>query len=109
MKTQSVFPGLAALALLLLTSAQVQAWGAAHFGYTHVGPNGVQHYGATSAFAYGPGGSYHPASSSAFGYSGAYTAGYHSYAPTNSGGYAAGGYHYGTFGGGYSAGVYRGF
>ena len=29
----------------LLSPAPVEAYGAAHVGYTHVGPNGVQHYG----------------------------------------------------------------
>ncbi len=37
-----------AVALMpLLTASEVHAYGAAHVGYTHVGPNGVQHYGAT--------------------------------------------------------------
>ena len=36
----------AALAALL-TPSQAGAYGAAHVGYTHVGPNGVYHEGAT--------------------------------------------------------------
>jgi hypothetical protein len=113
MKRSSIFPGLAALALLLATTAKVQAWGAAHVGFTHVGPNGVQHYGATEVR--GPYGSYGGAHYGAYGGGESYHAGYgassgyHPYTPTYSGGYAAGGYHYGTFGPTYGAGVYRAY
>jgi len=36
--------------------SKVDAYGAAHVGYTHVGPSGVYHTGRTAA--YGPGGAY---------------------------------------------------
>jgi hypothetical protein len=45
----------AALAALLMPS-RAEAYGAAHVGYTHVGPNGVYHTGHTVAA--GPGGVY---------------------------------------------------
>jgi hypothetical protein len=45
---------LAALAALL-TPSLACAYGAAHVGYTHVGPNGVYHEGATVAGGYGGG------------------------------------------------------
>jgi hypothetical protein len=116
MKRQFLFLALAANVLLLGTSSKAHAWGAAHVGYTHVGPSGVQHYGYTAAR--GPYGSYSGGHVSDYGYGGAsYHAGYgsasyggyHAYTPAYSGGYAAGGYHYNTYGGGYSAGVYRGW
>src|SRR5947207_5532318 len=53
----------AALAAVLMPS-KVDAYGAAHVGYTHVGPSGVYHTGKTAA--YGPGGAY------AGGHTGAY-------------------------------------
>ena len=99
---------LAAVAALaaLLTPSEAGAYGAAHVGYTHVGPNGVQHYGATAAR--GPGGTYGGEHASAYGASGgAYHAGYggaaaggaagcYHYDYHYSGGAAAGGeYHYG--------------
>ncbi len=34
--------------LALMTPSNVNAYGAAHVGYTHVGPNGVYHAGATA-------------------------------------------------------------
>jgi hypothetical protein len=90
----------------LLTPSQAGAYGAAHVGYTHVGPNGVYHAGATEVHAgYGgaSGGAYHAGSSGAYGgayhagYGGAYggaAGGYH-YTAGYSGGAAYGGYHYG--------------
>ena len=72
----------AALAALLMPS-RVDAWGAAHVGYTHVGPAGVYHTGRTVAV--GPGGVYAGGRTSAVGaYGGAYRGGYG----------AAAGYHY---------------
>ncbi len=49
---------LAAVAALmaLLMPSKVDAYGAAHVGYTHVGPSGVYHTGRTAAS--GPGGAY---------------------------------------------------
>jgi hypothetical protein len=64
----------AALAVLLMPS-QVDAYGAAHVGYTHVGPNGVYHTGETAVR--GPGGTYAGGRTEAYGSSGgAYRAGY---------------------------------
>ncbi len=114
---------LATTLLMLGTTSKAQAWGAAHAGYTHVGPSGVYHTGYTSVAtprgdysgghtsAYGYGGSsYHSGYGSGAGY-GAASGGYHSYSTGYGGGYAAGGYHYGSYGGygGYGAGVYRGY
>jgi hypothetical protein len=76
----------AALAILLLPS-RVDAWGAAHVGYTHVGPRGVYHTGRTAVA--GPGGVRVGGHTSAYGAGGgAYRAGYAGY-----GGYG-GGYRY---------------
>ena len=59
----------------LLTPTQVDAYGAAHVGYTHVGPNGVQHYGATAVAT--PHGDYSTAHYGAYGAGGGeYHAGY---------------------------------
>jgi hypothetical protein len=105
-----------AAAAALLTPAVAHAWGARHVGYTHVGPNGVYHYGANAAV--GPYGAYGGAHAGYHSYGGAtYHAGY------GAGGYyggAAGAYHYNTgYGGayhygtvpaggyGYAAGAYR--
>jgi hypothetical protein len=83
-----LLPAVAVVAALLMPS-QVDAYGAAHVGYTHVGPEGVQHYGATAAR--GPEGAYGGAHESAYGAGGgAYHAGY---GGATTGG-AAGGYHY---------------
>lgn len=74
----------------LMSPVPVDAYGAAHVGYTHVGPNGVQHYGET---AYrGPNSAGYAAHGSTVGTNGAYRGGeaYH----TGYGGAAAGGYHY---------------
>jgi hypothetical protein len=97
------------VALGLLLPSTVDAYGAAHVGYTHVGPNGVQHYGATETRSpYGE--SYHSSASGSTAYGGAYRgetyhAGY--------GGAAVGttGYHYTTggaaYGGAYNYGYVR--
>jgi len=72
----------------LLTPSLAQAYGAAHVGYTHVGPNGVYHTGET--VARGPGGNvYAGGHTTAAGYGGAYHTGGATY-----GGGAYGGYHY---------------
>ena len=60
----------AALAVLVVPSL-VSAYGAAHVGYTHVGPSGVQHYGETAA--HGPGGAYAGSHGSAYGSGGSRT------------------------------------
>jgi len=121
LKTVSLL--LAATFVAMLTYSDAQAWGGAHVGYTHVGPNGVYHCGATSV--HGPYGSYggvHVAGVSVHGgaaygvhyggaaygvhYGGAvvggayhYSAGYHAC--------AYGGFHCGRTVGVYHAGVYR--
>src|SRR5262249_22918129 len=46
----------AAAVVVLVLPSVVSAYGAAHVGYTHVGPNGVYHTGET--VARGPGGTY---------------------------------------------------
>lgn len=92
------------LGAALLLPANVDGYGAAHVGYTHVGPSGVQHYGATEVR--GPNGTYGTAHASEYGaYGGAYHgetyhAGY--------GGAAVGttGYHY-TTGGAVAGGSYN--
>jgi heterogeneous nuclear ribonucleoprotein A1/A3 len=108
----------AALVVLAVPS-KVDGYGAAHVGYTQVGPNGAYHTGATAVS--GPGGTYAAGHTTAYGAGGAYrggsyggsiaegeagvarghgaaaTGGY-TYAPSyygGAGGAAAGGYHYG--------------
>ena len=84
-----VLPVIAAALAAVLIPSEVRAYGAAHVGYTHVGPNGVYHAGATEVRGgYGGAGAYHA------GYGGAsYGGGYH-YSAGYSGGAAYGGYHY---------------
>ena len=100
---------LAVAALTLTTASQVQAYGACHAGYTHVGPNGVHHVGYTAASGPGGSASHSSGSSSGGGYhygassGGGAAGGYHYSYGASSG--AAGGYHYGASYGG--AGVYR--
>ncbi len=87
---------------VLLTPCEVFAYGCAHVGYTHVGPNGVYHAGATEAGGYrggygggaAYGGAYHAGYGGTAGYGGAAYGGYH-YSAGYSGGAAYGGYHYG--------------
>lgn len=105
---KTLVPATVAVALaILLTPSEAAGYGAAHVGYTHVGPNGVYHTGETAVA--GPrgvaatghttavgagGGAYHAEAG------GAYHAGY--------GGAAAGGYRYtGAYGGTAAAGGYR--
>jgi hypothetical protein len=89
-----------ALAWTLSTATEVNAYGARHVGYTHVGPSGVYHTGRT--VGYGPGGVSTFGHTGAYGYGGAsYHAGYDAH--VGYGGAAAGGYRYGSVGG-YSAG-----
>jgi hypothetical protein len=110
----------AAIAAILTTAAiagQAQGWGAAHAGYTHVGPNGVQHasynaaagpggYGSSAhVSSYGSNNAYHASYGTAYHASGTSGGAYHSYS-TQSGGYAVGGYHSSST---ISAGVYRGY
>ena len=81
----------------LLTPSEISAYGAAHVGYTHDGPNGVYHAGATEVNRGGGyGGAYHAGYTGGAAYGGAYHAGY-------GGAYgAAGGYHYAA---GYNGGA----
>jgi len=102
MLNKIILPAVGAALMALLTPSVVDAYGAAHVGYTHVGPSGVQHYGATAAR--GPGGAYAGGHESAYGASGgAYHAGY-----GGAYGGAAGGYHYNYhYSGGAAAGGYN--
>ena len=91
---------------VLLAPSQARAYGAAHVGYTHVGPNGVYHTGETAVAgprgaavggqttAVGAGGSaYHSeygAGRTEYGGAAAGGASYH-YSPSYYGGAAAGG------------------
>jgi hypothetical protein len=100
MLRKTMFLAVTATILTLLSTGDAKAWRAAHVGYTHVGPNGVQHWGRTAAA--GPGGAY--AGGSRYASYGGYHAGY--------GGAYGGAYHYGAgYGGeaygGYRAGYYR--
>jgi hypothetical protein len=71
-----------AFVALLATSSQARAWGGYHYGYTHVGPYGAYHVGATGGYGgYG-------------GYRGGAAYGGAAY-----GGYRYGGYPYGGYGG----------
>ena len=112
---------LAVIAAVLWTAAPAHAYGACHAGYTHVGPNGVQHVGYNAAAGpYGSGGSVHASSYGAGGayhagyggttYGGGAYGGYHTYTPTGGGGAAVGGYEYRGPAGGVTYGgaaVYR--
>jgi hypothetical protein len=102
---------LASAAAVALTPAAADAYGAAHVGYTHVGPNGVYHTGATATAngGYHTSTGYHSTNPYGGGYhygatSSPYGGGYH-YGATGYGGYGGGGgYHYSTgygTGGGY--------
>jgi heterogeneous nuclear ribonucleoprotein A1/A3 len=98
----------AALAALLMPS-RLEAWGAAHVGYTHVGPGGVYHTGRTVAA--GPGGVYAGGRTGAYGaYGGAYRAGYAGgvgYGGAYGARYGAVGYGGGYYGGGAAYGGAR--
>jgi hypothetical protein len=74
----------AGLAALLLPR-EAGAYGAAHVGYTHVGPNGVYHTGET--VARGPGGTYATGHTTAAGYGGAEYRGGYSYGAERGGAY----------------------
>jgi hypothetical protein len=84
----------AAILAVLALPSDGSAYGAAHVGYTHVGPNGVYHTGET---AYrGPGGVYAGGRTGAYGYGGAEYRGGYGYRYTPSYGGASGGaYRYG--------------
>jgi hypothetical protein len=82
----------AALVALAVPS-EVKAYGAAHVGYTHVGPNGAYHTGRTVAS--GPGGTYAGGRTTAHGAGGAaYRGGAAVGGARYGGGAAAGGYRY---------------
>jgi hypothetical protein len=103
MSHKTLMLGGAALLLVLVLSPRAQAWGAAHVGYTHVGPNGVYHAGRTAA--YGGGGARYGGSAGGVRYGGAY--GGAAYGGARYGGASYGGYHYGGYRGGASAGYVR--
>jgi hypothetical protein len=85
-----LLPAVAAVLVAVAAPNWAGAWGAAHVGYTHVGPNGVYHAGRTAAV--GPGGAYAGGHAGAYGYGGsAYHAGYHY---GGNAGYSSAGYHY---------------
>jgi hypothetical protein len=103
-----LYIALVAAAAFLMTSAKAQAWGAAHVGYTHVGPSGVQHYGRTVAA--GPNGAYSGGHYGSYGASGSYHAAYgHSetYGHSSYGAYHYGASSYDSYG--RYGGTYRGF
>src|SRR5207302_4371707 len=85
----------------LLTPSEAGAYGAAHVGYTHVGPNGVYHTGKTAAA--GPGGVYAGGHTTAVGAGGGY---YH--AGYGAGASSGGAVHYGAAGYRYSPGYNAG-
>jgi len=89
MLNKIILPAVAVALSALLTPSEVGAYGAAHVGYTHVGPNGVQHYGATAVAT--PHGDYSTQHASAYGASGG---AYH--AASGTAATTAGGYHYDT-------------
>jgi hypothetical protein len=106
MRTKLFFLLTALVALTICSDAY--SWGAAHIGYTHVGPSGVYHYGHNAAV--GPYGAYSGAHVSHYGgYGGrtAYGNAIHSASHPYGGGYAAGGFRTGGVYGGYRAGAYR--
>ncbi len=93
MKKKLLLGVVSAALMAVMMPSMVHAYGAAHVGYTHVGPNGVYHAGET--VARGPGGAYAGGRTTAAGYGGAeYRGGYgaaehrggYGYAPS----YAAG-------------------
>lgn len=99
----AVFAAVVAVA----TPAELLAYGAAHVGYTHVGPNGVQHVGTTAVS--GPGGTAATHNTTAYGAGGG---AYHSGTTAAATPYGAGatrtttettgGYHYAPSYSGYS-------
>ncbi|MCE9566971.1 MAG: hypothetical protein K8U57_33635 [Planctomycetes bacterium] len=99
MLRKSLFTAIAAALVALLSPSDAHAWGARHVGYTHVGPNGVTHYGHTAGV--GPYGAYSGSHVSHYGAGGDYRAG-GGYGERYGAGY--GGYHYGTGYGAYGAG-----
>jgi hypothetical protein len=92
-----------AIAVLAILGMQpsARAWRGGHVGYTHVGPNGAYHVGATGyRTGYGGYGGYHASGYHEGGYGGyGYRGGYDSYRGGygygSRGGYGYGGYHYG--------------
>jgi hypothetical protein len=100
MLNKIILPALTAFLMVMMMPSQVDAYGAAHVGYTHVGPNGVYHTGATAAA--GPYGAVRTGDTRAVGYGGGtYDARYgaaatpYRYTPSYGGGAAVGGVHYG--------------
>jgi hypothetical protein len=92
MLAKIILPAVTAALVVLVLPARIDAYGAAHVGYTHVGPNGVYHAGATEVAR--PGVDYRGGVD--------YRAGYDR---VGYGGGAAGGYHYTTGYGGVAGGA----
>jgi hypothetical protein len=101
MMRKILFSAALAVAATMLQAAQAHAYGGYHAGYTHVGPNGVQHAGYTAGGGYG-GGAAH-ASRTEVGPGGGV---YHQSA-TAGGGYGGGAYHTGTTAVGPGGNVYH--
>jgi hypothetical protein len=95
MLNKILLPAVTAVLVALLLPSEVDAYGAAHVGYTHVGPSGVYHTGTNAAA--GPRGVAANTHTTAYGAGGG---AYHSTAGVAAGGYHvaptyAGGAHYG--------------
>jgi hypothetical protein len=109
MLRKTLFPALAAGLVTLLLAAEAQAWGGYHVGYTHVGPNGAYHVGATGVRGgYGGGAVYRGGAAYGGAYRGgaAYGGAYRAGGGVAYRGAAVGGYHYSpSYSGGYAAGV----
>ncbi len=98
MLNKLILPAVVAALMVLTMPSQVEAYGAAHAGYTHVGPGGAYHTSATAVA--GPRGVDMTGHTTAVGYGGGvYHSGYGAAA-----GYGGAGYHYGYGGVGASYG-----
>jgi len=98
MLAKIILPAVTAALVVLVLPARLDAYGAAHVGYTHVGPNGVYHAGETAVAR--PGGDYVGGRTTAVGTD---RVGYGGV--DNRGGAAVGGYHYTTGYGGVAGGA----
>jgi hypothetical protein len=93
---------------ILLVPGKVSAYGGAHVGYTHVGPNGCYHVGATEAHGGYGGGAAYAGGGGSSARAGAYAYGMRGgqgFGPTGTGFGGAGGYSYAA---GYSGGAAAG-
>lgn len=95
-----LLPALLATAGLFLLPTKADAWGAAHYNYTRVGPGGV--YNTNKTVVSTPFGVRATGNTSYSGYGGTFNRGY-----SYGGGYGyGGGYHY-NYGTNYNTGGYR--